>query len=517
MAQNLLRWLGGMSEQPWWDVFNLEAPDPRRRFGGRVPWWSVDDLFARFFRPVAAGTHLIDYRLWPSSPMPMHAQSVAWFGALVFAAARFFRLLLPGRVAVAAAAVYGTSYVHAVPVGWLANRNAVIAACFGFLACAAYVRWRRHGAPALSWAPALLFLSLLSAESGISVLAFLAAYELTVGRGEPGGRWGRLGAMGLVVGLWRLAYSAAGFGAMGSGGYIDPLRSPGIFLQEAPVRLGSLLAFLLTPFRIFSAHGVPFVLAIALGFVFVTAAAVVVRIGSRRELRLWSISVCLCLLPLLAAAPGERLLTFAMGALSPVVATALLGYQGASRRGRAAAITVGLSFCLVSPAVLFAGSYDQSYDLRAVNHTLPTMAGVSNDDARGKNLFVLYSPGQAPVNTMRASRERAGLVLPAFTWNLFPADSPAKIERVGCCALEFRHEQGLSRGPFVMFFRGIDSPMHVGDSVRTLAFSAEVLAVNSSGVPTNVLFTLPEPLESQRNLFVSWNGDDFERVPVGEL
>jgi len=517
MAQNLQRWLGGTSDQPWWDVFNLEAPDPRRRFGGRVPWWSVDTLFARFFRPVAAATHLLDYRLWPSSPIAMHAQSILWFGALVLAVVRFFRTLLPGRVALAAGAVYATSYVHAVPVGWLSARNAVIAGCFGFLACTAYVRWRQQEAKAFSWAPAFLVLSVLSAESGVSVLAFVAAYELTVGRDRPAGRWGRLGAMVATVGLWRLAYSAAGFGAMGSGGYIDPMRSPGIFLQEAPARFGSLLAFLLSPFRILVAHGVSLPVAVAFGCLFLAAAAVVVRTAVRRELRLWSASAFLCLLPLVAAAPGERLLTFAMAGLSPVIATVLLRYQESSKPGRAGVVIVGLTFCLVSPAVLFAGSYDQSYDLRTVDRTLPTMAGISSDDARGKNLFILHSPGQAPVNTMRAARGRAGLVMPAFTWNLFPSDSPANITRVGCCAIELDHNDGLSRGPLVVFFRGLDSPMQVGDTVKTLAFSAEVLAVNPRGVPTRVLFTLPEPLESPRNLFVSWNGEDFERVPVEEL
>lgn len=518
MAQNLLRWLGGTSEQRWWDLFNLDAPDPRRRFGGRVPWWSADDLFARFFRPVAAATHVLDYRLWPSSPMAMHAQSIAWFGGLVFVVVRFFRLLLPGRVATVAGAVYVTSYVHAVPVGWLSNRNAVIAGVFGFLACTAYVRWRSCDAPPFSWAPVLLLLSLLSAESGVSVLAFVVAYELTVGREDTKGRWGRLASMFSTVGLWRLAYSAAGFGAMGSGGYIDPVRSPGIFLHEAPGRLTSLCAFLLSPFRVLAAHGLPPQVAIGLACVFAVAAAVVLWVGVRREARIWSLSAGLCLLPLLAAAPGERLLTFAMAGLSPVVAMALLTLWKASHRGRAAAAAVvGLSFCVVSPGVLVLGSYDQSYDLRGIHGSFPTMAGVSDEDARGKNLFVLYSPGQVPVNTMRVSRERVGLVMPAFTWNLFPAETPGELTRVGCCTLEIGHDEGLSRGPFVVYFRGIDSPMRVGEIVSTLAFTAEVLKVDSLGVPMKMRFVLPEPLESPRNLFVTWNGDDFEQVPVEQL
>lgn len=516
MGQNLTRWLAGAPEQSWWDLFSLDAPDPRRRFGGRVPWWSVDHLLARFFRPVAAATHLLDYTLWPANPMAMHAHSIAWFAAMLAAALRLYRTVLSERLAPIAGALYAASYVHAIPVGWISNRNAVIAATFGFLAAAAYVRWRRTGKRG-SWAPVLLLSSLLSSEGGVATLAFVGAFELTEGRKLGQGRWWKPSVMLLLLIAWRIGYSWGGFGAVGSGGYIDPIRSPWIFIQEAPVRLLWLIGFLMSPFRLLFAHGFPVAAAAVLGLIFLLATILVLRETLRPEQRLWAFAVALCLLPTLAAAPGERLLTFATAAICPIIASSLVRYTPSQKLGRAATFSLVLTYCVASPAVLLLGSYDQSYDLRTVSRSLPTMASISTEDLRGRNLFILNSPDNATVHIMRSAREKAGLGPPAFTWNLFPAESPSTTRRVGCCTLEISNSNGLSRGPFVVYFRGPDSPMQVGDTVETIAFSAEVLGVTRQGIPTSVRFTLKEPLESFRNVFVTWNGEDFERVSAETL
>lgn len=515
MAQNLTRWLTGESSNAWWDVFSLDAPTPAQRFGGRVPWWSVDEMYVRFFRPVAAATHLLDYAAWPSSMFAMHAHSVAWFGILVAATVRVYRRLLSSRMAIVAGAFFAASYVHAIPVGWLSNRNAVISAAFGMMAFSAFVRWRCNATLRRPWAPLLLLTSLLASEAGVATMGFVLAYELTdAPRGHRRGP--KLLAMLLVVVGWRLAYSWAGFGALGSGGYIDPGRSPGLFLREAGPRFGELLLFLLSPMRALFVHGTPSPVPIALGVLFAAAGALVIREAIRAERRLWLIASALCMLPALAAVPGERLLSFAAVAMSPIVAGALLRLP-ATLMGRAAATPLVLTYGVVSPLVLALGSFDQSYDLRRLAQAIPTMASLTDEEVRGRNLFILHSPNHAVVHMMGASRNRAGMAPPAFAWNLFPSDTPPEITRSGCCALEFSNADGLSRGPFVLYFRGVDSPMSVGETVETLAFTAQVLSVTERGVPTGMRFTLKEPLESYRNVFVTWNGDDFERVAAESL
>ncbi|MEM6293983.1 MAG: hypothetical protein AAGA54_22085, partial [Myxococcota bacterium] len=414
---------------------------------------AVDDLLARFFRPLAAATHLVDNALWPGSPGLMHAHSIAWFAAMVAAASRMYRRLLSSRTGLLAALIYTASYVHATPVGWISNRNAVLAGLFGFLAIASYVSWRQPDSRSFSWAPVFLVLSLLSAELGISVLGFVVAFEATAGRSNPAGRGRKVLLLVGIVVVWRGAYSAAGFGAFGSGGYIDPIRSPVVFLQEAPTRLLWLGAFLLTPLRILLAEWAPRWATVLASALFLASAMLALRAAARSENRVWALSTLLCLLPLVASLPGERLLTFAYAAFSPIVATAILDRpRNRSVRG-AATVALTATFLIVSPAVLLLGSYNQAYDFKPTAKQ-PTMSGISSEEIRGRNLFILYSPGQTQVDSMKAARPRAGLAMPAFIWNLFPTEEPPEVLRDGCCKLRMSKPEGLSRGPFVAYFRG---------------------------------------------------------------
>ena len=126
-------------------LFRFVDGDPRHVRAamelGLLPWWTDPGLKAIFFRPLAALTHALDYRLWPGSALLMHAHSLAWFGALVLAAALFYQRLL-GRSITAglAALLFAVDSAHGTPVGWLANRNSLLAAFFGVLTLLAYDR-----------------------------------------------------------------------------------------------------------------------------------------------------------------------------------------------------------------------------------------------------------------------------------------------------------------------------------------------------------------------------------------
>jgi len=128
----------------------------------------------------------------------------------------------PGRV------LYAIDDAHGMPVGWLANRNAVLAAFFGVSAISAHDRWRRGPA---AWsgllAALLLSLSLLSAEAGIATCAYLLAYAVFI---EPGPWQRRLASLlpyAVILVAWRIAWTLQGYGVHGLGLYADPLHQPG--------------------------------------------------------------------------------------------------------------------------------------------------------------------------------------------------------------------------------------------------------------------------------------------------
>ena len=134
--------------------------------------------------------------------------------------------------------MYALDGAHAVPAAYLANRNALIACCFGFLSVLAFVRWRKLGHATTRWVSVLMLALALSAgEMGLATAAYLFSYALTVDRDGIRARLMRLLPHGGVLGAWALIYKLGNFGSHGSGFYLDPLHDPlgfaGSFCQRA--------------------------------------------------------------------------------------------------------------------------------------------------------------------------------------------------------------------------------------------------------------------------------------------
>src|SRR5208282_6596667 len=72
---------------------------------GVLPWWAPDDLRLGLWRPLTAFTHWVDYRLFPDSPVLMHAENIACFAAIVFLATIIYRRLMGAGVAAGMAAM----------------------------------------------------------------------------------------------------------------------------------------------------------------------------------------------------------------------------------------------------------------------------------------------------------------------------------------------------------------------------------------------------------------------------
>jgi hypothetical protein len=115
---------------------------------GLLPWWTTPDLRIAFFRPLAALTHWLDYRLWPDSAPLMHAHSLLWAALCVAAGTLLYRrLVAPDSPMVAGVAAYlfAIDSARGGAMSSLAIRNALIALFFGVLTVLAHVRWRQWG------------------------------------------------------------------------------------------------------------------------------------------------------------------------------------------------------------------------------------------------------------------------------------------------------------------------------------------------------------------------------------
>jgi len=217
---------------------------------GIVPWWTPDNMNIRLalWRPVTAFTHWLDYRLFPDSPMPMHAENIACFAAIVFLVTVIYRKLMgTGWAAGLAALLYLLDYNTYFPVMYVANRGFMLSLLFGLLCFYEHHQWRSTKSTSGCVLSALfLALSLFSDEAGASTFAFILAYALVL---EPGSFRNRaltiLPAI-LVIVLWRAIYTFSGSGMFGAGIYIDPANEPlefgRVVIPRAMVLLGGQLA-----------------------------------------------------------------------------------------------------------------------------------------------------------------------------------------------------------------------------------------------------------------------------------
>ena len=191
-------------------MFVFMTGDPERAQDmmnfGMVPWWTYRDVLLRFLRPVSVATHRVDYALWPDTPWAMHLHSLVWFACLVALVTLLYRRIMgPGWVAGLAGLLYAVDDARAMPAGWIANRNGIMAGLFGVMAILLHDQWRRDKRP---WAHVLalasLLLALLSNESGLAVTAYLFAYAVFLDEGTWLRRAATLAPYAILVIAWRV-------------------------------------------------------------------------------------------------------------------------------------------------------------------------------------------------------------------------------------------------------------------------------------------------------------------------
>jgi len=210
---------------------------------GALPWWTYDGFRVAFWRPVAALTCWLDYRLFPESFELMHLHSILWFAAVIFGVAALYRRVAGvAWIGGLAALMYLLDDSSYFPTMWIANRNLLISLFFAILTLLVHDRWRRQEwRPGAIIAPVCLLVSVLAAEAGIATFAYLFAYEVVLGQGRLIRRGLALVPSIVVVVLWRLLYNLQGYGANGGGFYFDPAREPVGYLLAVLHRLPFLL------------------------------------------------------------------------------------------------------------------------------------------------------------------------------------------------------------------------------------------------------------------------------------
>jgi hypothetical protein len=240
------------------DLFNFASGNPAdvtavKRLGS-VPWWAPRDFRVSFMRPLSSALWHVDRALFGTWYAGYHLHSLLAWALLAVSAALLYRTLLPAGIALIALPIFALDHSLHFPTVWLSNRGGLYATALGALALVCHVRGREReprylGLSALLWAVALAF-----GEWAFPMLAYVLAYELF----DHGSALGddprrdsiRMRLLGLApaatLGLVFVVLRAKlGYGATGSGAYVDPADETGLFIGaligRVPVFVGDMM------------------------------------------------------------------------------------------------------------------------------------------------------------------------------------------------------------------------------------------------------------------------------------
>ena len=492
------------------ETFSFSKGDPAQRAEllerGLLPWWSAENWKLNFWRPLSSLSTWIDYLVFGESAWIMHLHSLLLYGILIAIAAVLYRRWIAPRWAAGVAALaFALDSGHAIPVTWLAMRNAVLAMLFGLLVLAAHDRWRRtraegqagtlHAALAILW----LALALLSGESAVAVGGYLAAYALFLDPihavDGPTRSWlarctrafvALLPYLAVVV-IWRGVYSGLGYGSEGSGLYIDPVADPVEFLWRLPANLAVLLLGMLAlPDAALWALGPAPVaaaqLAAAVVFLAVFGWTIVPLLRKSAVARFMLVGSLLAAVPGCATLPMDRLMMYASFGGLGLVALLLADMAGATGsdglRGRLRsplAILLIVAHFVVAPLGLISGTQHLQIMNRILSGSNPS---IPVDLPSSTRVVAINTPNDLQGASLPIHRSSRNEPLVQHWWWLYSGTRDMAVERVGEASLVLRPEGGYFTAPWSRIFRMIAAdPIAADENFALEGLKISVVAV----------------------------------------
>ena len=496
------------------DLFGFASSDPVqnhiRMDNGLFPWWTSNHWQIAFWRPLTALTHWADRKLFGDTAWPMHLHSCLWYALLVWmTVTMYMRFFKPCWVAALAGLLFLLDPAHGMTIGWMANRNALIAAFFVAGVIFLHDRWRRdRWWPGLPLAGAALALALLSAEGGIAACAYLAAYAFFLDRGVWWRRLATLLPYAVIVVVWQTVYKSLGYGVAGSMLYIDPPHDPLRFgLNVAaylPMLLGGQLLGgepMLWNFLPAGPKAAVFMAALALLAALLWTLWPLLKRDATA--RFWAAGMVLALVPSCAVVPQSRLLVCSSFGGMGLIALFLSRWHAGDaalceaprRRMTAALASLWIFLHLAVPCVAMPlTNCGAAFAERTVEHELEAVP--ADPGMRDSTLIIVNAMLDLWGPNVLITRSSMGLPVPRHSRELCAGANDLDVERRDDRTLVLRPDNSFLDSPWTNAFRNPrQDPFHAGDRVALTEMSVEVTAVTPDGRPSEMVFHFERSLD----------------------
>lgn len=489
---------------------------------GWAPWFMYDHLLLRLYRPLGELSHHLDALLWPDSPAMQHLHNLVWLAILVLVTTRMYRIAHGALIGGIAATLFAFDHTHGFVIGYICNRHALITAVLGICALAEHMRaheasgaqaWRRR---LLAWF--LYLFAMFSGESSAAIGGYIFAYILFVHRDTWLRKALEFAPYAIITVGFRAAYNRLGFGAIGSGLYIDPVRQPlaylAAFVERAPTLI--LGQFLAPPAEVYVVAPPPWngvILAVAA----VTTVLLILTLIPlwKREVkaRFWALGSFLSLIPAASVYPHNRQLLFVSFGAMALIALLFnlhiieLGNQAATKLLKVSReFGGGLMFMhlVLSPLALPASSLGMMLGA-------PLQRSVAReDDVADRDLVFVTAPDYFAVKLVQLDLRIREKPLPRRWRALAYGYETLTVHRIDAKTLEVDYAGGILQMPLLELYRDKHIPMHVGDKVALDGLNIEVLGTEPDGRCNKARFSFDTPLDDPRFKFLNWSDHGFE-------
>jgi hypothetical protein len=206
------------------------------------------EVASGYYRPLVLLSFVVDRILFGLNPLGYHIHSLCWHLLAVVGFFRLARTVMGARGGLLAAAVFALHPVQSEVVVWIAARNDLMAAAFGFFALGCV--WGGKRPCKWSWcgAMALTVLAGLSKETAFVLPALLLTSDLA--RSQRDGMWHRVSALVVGVGLVLLVRVIVGVGE----GAVPSVAGWSLLFSSLASWLGVMGAAIVNPWPISSAR-----------------------------------------------------------------------------------------------------------------------------------------------------------------------------------------------------------------------------------------------------------------------
>jgi hypothetical protein len=492
------------------------------RTAGHIPWWADEHQYphTRFFRPLSSLSLWLDFA-HGAPAWWMHLENCAVYGILVWLAiASYKQLGLSGAGLGWAAVFFGLDFAFATPVGWIAARNTLLAACFGLACILLHDRARRSGRPGLL-IPACAFfaLSLLSAEIGMCTLGYLAAHALAVDRAPRLRRMLALAPYAVMTGLYLTYYVSAGYGVHGGLIYRDVFGSPGAallgLLESIPIWLATTATLPVASLLMFVPDVRLPVFVLSLVVLAILVRLLAARWDEQPHARMLAAGAVLSLLPLASALPQERLRFFVAfgvyGLLGPWVAR---DFDAPERFRRVMARSLWRLHGMWLPIFFIPGLFGSRSAFAgggasALDHSVPRAAAPIT--------VVLNTPSWYVPLFQASMRAYSGDPRPPV-FALYAGSQALGVARPDARSLELYAARSWFTTPFGNLRDVSVAPFRIGARIELAHLTVEVREVDRAGAPTRARFTFDRSLDDPGLTFRYWDGSEVAQwtpPPVG--